>query len=197
MAPNASPTLDKGRDSFPGIGTIIWLSLIVCSAFLNSYISVCNEAIIFLIAACFIWSIPIIVTLFVVVPLSLLVIAAKRFRRGHRRAAVAFAAAPLIAFATFVMLTHSFEWLLLKYEIAGYEREIEAAVKAGKNVRTRDVEINLGPPVTAAFSIRQMLWSDNAIVYNDSDKVNTAVDENCQRSFHSLGGHFYWRSGIC
>ncbi|MBV9824747.1 MAG: hypothetical protein JO001_03565 [Alphaproteobacteria bacterium] len=197
MSINSAPEIGKTSSGYPGVGSIIWLSLIAFSAFATAYIRVCDETIGFMLGLMFEITIPVLVIIFVVIPIFLLAIAVRRLCHGNRKAAAAFVAVPLAGLAMVAVLNRGFEWLLLEYKIVGYQRAIDAARITGKDVLTKDVSINLGPPITASFSIPQMMWSDDAIVYTENDQTSTAFDKECLRSFRPLGSHFYWRSGIC
>lgn len=196
---NSSATATQSHAGYPGIGTFSWLLTLFCASGIYAYASVCNEFLFFVIALMFIPIISIVAFLFTIVPICLIVVAVRRYRRGQRRAAAAFAIAPVVGLAVLVVSTEAFEWLFLEYDVFVYSRQIEAAEISGKDVHTNDIQINLGPPVTARFGIPQMLWSDDSIVYSEDDRAPlvTSIDKSCGESITPLGWHFYLRRGMC
>src|SRR5215469_11148324 len=151
----------NGAERIPllGLGLILWLSALVCASLLYAAAKVYDDKVFFLFGLMWPETVLILALLFLVAPICMLVIAFLRLRRRHFRAAAIYGVSPLAGLAL-LMASHSgFEWLMLKQQIAGYKKQIEAAKASGKDAITNDVEIKLGPPITARFSKRQMMWS--------------------------------------
>ena len=182
-----------------GPGLLIWLSGLVCGSLFYTFAEVYDETLFFLFGLMWPITFLILPLLFVVAPISMLAIAFLRLRRRNYRSGALYAASPLVGLALLVGSHSGFEWLMLKQQIGGYKRQIEAAKISNKDVTTKNVEIKLGPPVTARFVKPQMMWSYDSTVYSEDDAgpLITNIDKRCNQSTRPLGDHFYLRTGTC
>ena len=89
--------------------------------------------------------------------------------------------------------------LMTDRQISVYRAQIEVARQNGKEVHDRNVQISLGPPITAHFVQRTMMWFAKEVVYDESEALARAEHLNigCHQIAQPLGGHFYIISGTC